>query len=220
MSDHQTSQNIRLHCLSQINLFVWVLLLLFFRRMDASLAFKKLQPEDFYKAHIDQGVRPDGRGSLTASRPVSISVGSIGTADGSAIVKQVSTHYSHVTNRWRDSKKNNMAKKSITLNDFFMSAKQVVSTKTESAKPVVVFQYSCNLCIKLRTISIIRGHPLYRAKRVWYAGWSLSWPSLAQRPLKRASWSPTSNYLLFATHNSNLDHHPNWLRQYQTFSWR
>ena len=59
--------------------------------MDASLAFKKLQPEDFYKAHIDQGVRPDGRGSLTASRPVSISVGSIGTADGSAIVKQVST---------------------------------------------------------------------------------------------------------------------------------
>ena len=51
---------------------------LYFSEM-ASLAFKKLQPEDYYKAHIDQGVRPDGRGSLTSSRPVSISVGSIGT---------------------------------------------------------------------------------------------------------------------------------------------
>ena len=89
--------------------------MLFFRRMDASLAFKKLQPEDFYKAHIDQGVRPDGRGSLTASRPVSISVGSIGTADGSAIVKQVTTHYSHVTNRLRDSKKLTWPKKALLL---------------------------------------------------------------------------------------------------------
>lgn len=41
--------------------------------------------------HFDQGVRPDGRSSLLAIRPVSISVGSIGTADGSSVVRQGQT---------------------------------------------------------------------------------------------------------------------------------
>ena len=36
-------------------------------------------------------MRPDGRAGLTSFRPVSISVGSITTADGSAIVKQGET---------------------------------------------------------------------------------------------------------------------------------
>jgi len=57
----------------------------------AAAAFKKLQPEDFHRAHIDQGKRADGRSSLAAIRPVSISVGNIGTADGSSIVKQGET---------------------------------------------------------------------------------------------------------------------------------
>ena len=59
--------------------------------MADEAAFKRLQPGDFYRAYIEQGKRPDGRGSLTSFRPVSISVGSIGTADGSAIVKQGET---------------------------------------------------------------------------------------------------------------------------------
>ena len=38
-----------------------------------------------------QGIRPDGRSSLTSFRPVSISPNSITTAEGSAIVKQGET---------------------------------------------------------------------------------------------------------------------------------
>lgn len=53
--------------------------------------FKKLQPEEYLKQHYEQGLRPDGRKGLNSLRPVSISVGSISTADGSAVVKQGDT---------------------------------------------------------------------------------------------------------------------------------
>lgn len=51
-----------------------------------SLEFRTLQPEEFYRQHLEAGERPDGRG-LLERRPVSISRGHIGTADGSAVVK-------------------------------------------------------------------------------------------------------------------------------------
>lgn len=54
-------------------------------------AFKKLQPEEYFRQHYEQGQRPDGRKGLATLRPVSISVGSISSADGSAIVKQGDT---------------------------------------------------------------------------------------------------------------------------------
>lgn len=54
-------------------------------------SFKKLQPEEYLSQHYDQGSRPDGRKGLSSLRPVSISVGSISTADGSAVVKQGDT---------------------------------------------------------------------------------------------------------------------------------
>ena len=54
----------------------------------ASESFKKLQPEEYFRQHYEQGIRPDGRTGLTSLRPVSISVGSISSADGSAVVKQ------------------------------------------------------------------------------------------------------------------------------------
>ncbi len=53
--------------------------------------FKRLQPEEYHKQFYDQGLRPDGRTSLTALRPVSSSVSSIKTADGSSVVKQGDT---------------------------------------------------------------------------------------------------------------------------------
>ena len=53
---------------------------------DMSLEFRTLQPEEFYRQHLEAGERPDGRG-LLERRPVSISRGHIGTADGSAVVK-------------------------------------------------------------------------------------------------------------------------------------
>lgn len=52
---------------------------------------KKLQPAEYFKQHYEQEVRPDGRSGLTSLRPVSISTGSITTADGSAVVKQGET---------------------------------------------------------------------------------------------------------------------------------
>ena len=52
---------------------------------------KRLQPEDYFRQHYEQGVRPDGRTGLTSLRPVSISTGSISSADGSAVVKQGDT---------------------------------------------------------------------------------------------------------------------------------
>ncbi len=53
--------------------------------------FKRIEPEEFFRQHLEQGVRPDGRGSLLALRPVSLSVGTISSADGSAVVKQGDT---------------------------------------------------------------------------------------------------------------------------------
>jgi len=52
-----------------------------------SLEFKTLQPTEFYKQHIDAGVRPDGR-SLQERRTIALSAGSVSTADGSAVVRQ------------------------------------------------------------------------------------------------------------------------------------
>ena len=54
-------------------------------------SFKKLEPEEYLRQHYQQGLRPDGRKGLTSLRPVSISVGSISVADGSAVVKQGDT---------------------------------------------------------------------------------------------------------------------------------
>ena len=54
-------------------------------------SFKKLEPEEFLRQHYQQGLRPDGRKGLNSLRPVSISVGSISVADGSAVVKQGDT---------------------------------------------------------------------------------------------------------------------------------
>jgi exosome complex component RRP43 len=51
-----------------------------------SEAFRRLYPEEFYAKFIAEGVRPDGR-PLGRPRPVSIGLGSIGTADASAHVK-------------------------------------------------------------------------------------------------------------------------------------
>ena len=57
----------------------------------AGIKSKKLQPEEYLRQHYEQGFRPDGRSVLTSLRPVSISTGSINTADGSAVVKQGET---------------------------------------------------------------------------------------------------------------------------------
>ena len=58
--------------------------------MSAS-SFKKLEPEEYLRQHYQQGLRPDGRKGLNSLKPVSISVGSISVADGSAVVKQGDT---------------------------------------------------------------------------------------------------------------------------------
>ena len=54
-------------------------------------AFKKLQREEYFKQYYDKSLRPDGRQGLVSTRPVSISVGSVSSADGSSIVKQGET---------------------------------------------------------------------------------------------------------------------------------
>ena len=41
---------------------------------------KRLQPEEYFRQHYEQGFRPDGRTGLTTLRPVSISTGSISTS--------------------------------------------------------------------------------------------------------------------------------------------
>jgi len=51
-----------------------------------SLEFKTIQPLDYYKKFFAQKVRPDGRG-LWKVRPTAINIGSISTADGSALVR-------------------------------------------------------------------------------------------------------------------------------------
>jgi len=55
-----------------------------------SLEFRALQPAEYYRQHIDQGVRPDGR-KLHDRRPIAVSSGTIRTADGSSIVRQGNT---------------------------------------------------------------------------------------------------------------------------------
>ena len=51
-----------------------------------TLQFRTLQPEEFYREHLEARERPDGRG-LLERRPVTISRGHLGTADKSAVVK-------------------------------------------------------------------------------------------------------------------------------------
>lgn len=53
-------------------------------------AFKRLYPAQFFSRFADEGLRPDGRG-LSTPRPVSIGLGTVGAADGSALVKIGST---------------------------------------------------------------------------------------------------------------------------------
>lgn len=48
--------------------------------------YKTLQPKEFYQTFLDKKSRPDGR-DLLEFRPTTLTVGSIGTADGSSIVK-------------------------------------------------------------------------------------------------------------------------------------
>ena len=74
-----------------------------------TLEFRRLQPEEFYRQHIEAGVRPDGR-QLGERRAMAVSAGNISTvasssyvsnlqdinateiqADGSAIVRQGGT---------------------------------------------------------------------------------------------------------------------------------
>lgn len=53
-------------------------------------AFKKLYPEQFYKQHIENGLRPDGR-TFGRARPTTIGLDATATADSSALVKIGST---------------------------------------------------------------------------------------------------------------------------------
>ena len=53
--------------------------------------FKGIQPKEFFRQHVERGFRTDGRESLTTLREVSVSQGTIATADASAVVKQGST---------------------------------------------------------------------------------------------------------------------------------
>ncbi|XP_054263622.1 exosome complex component RRP43-like [Macrosteles quadrilineatus] len=48
--------------------------------------YKNIHPVKYYRDYLSQDIRPDGRG-LLEFRPVTINVGTIGTAEGSAIVK-------------------------------------------------------------------------------------------------------------------------------------
>lgn len=49
-------------------------------------AFKKLYPDQYYKKFLSQNTRPDGR-SLIQTRPASVSLGVITSADSSALIK-------------------------------------------------------------------------------------------------------------------------------------
>ncbi|XP_062517014.1 exosome complex component RRP43-like [Corticium candelabrum] len=48
--------------------------------------FNRIQPAEYLRRYVSQGVRPDGR-RLMETRSVSVNVGSVTTADGSALVK-------------------------------------------------------------------------------------------------------------------------------------
>jgi len=52
----------------------------------SSLQYKIIHPVKYYRDYVNNDIRPDGRG-LNQFRPAIINVSSIGTADGSAIVK-------------------------------------------------------------------------------------------------------------------------------------
>ena len=56
--------------------------ILFFRFLASyftmSLEFRTLQPEEFYRQHIEAGVRPDGR-KLEERRAMAVSAGNITT---------------------------------------------------------------------------------------------------------------------------------------------
>ncbi|XP_055695315.1 exosome complex component RRP43-like [Lutzomyia longipalpis] len=54
--------------------------------MESQSLYKLIHPVKYYRDHLSQNVRPDGRKFLEY-RPISVNVNSIGTADGSAIVK-------------------------------------------------------------------------------------------------------------------------------------
>ncbi|TRY63837.1 hypothetical protein TCAL_04901 [Tigriopus californicus] len=59
--------------------------------MDAQSSvseFKGIQPLEYFQQHIENGIRVDGRRSLHDFRPVTISQGTISSADGSAVIKQ------------------------------------------------------------------------------------------------------------------------------------
>ncbi|KAF8065512.1 EXOSC8 [Scenedesmus sp. PABB004] len=49
-------------------------------------AYKKLYAEAYFENFIKDGIRPDGRG-LSVARPVTVGLGAVSSADGSAIVK-------------------------------------------------------------------------------------------------------------------------------------
>ena len=71
----------------KFNLSIWIWIYFDFKSLH--IIFQKcIQPEEHFRQHVENGVRPDGREDLSALRPVSISAGTIGTADGSAVVKQ------------------------------------------------------------------------------------------------------------------------------------
>ncbi|GAB5363047.1 hypothetical protein AAMO2058_000850000 [Amorphochlora amoebiformis] len=51
-----------------------------------SAAYQKLHPREYYKKFLEHGIRPDGRGLMDVRR-TAVSLGSIKTADGSALAK-------------------------------------------------------------------------------------------------------------------------------------
>ena len=51
-----------------------------------TLEFRRLQPEEFYRQHLQAGLRPDGR-ALLERRPMAVTVDSLARADGSAVVR-------------------------------------------------------------------------------------------------------------------------------------
>ncbi|TXT13061.1 hypothetical protein VHUM_01462 [Vanrija humicola] len=57
---------------------------------SAAAVFKRLHPEQYLTRFLNEGYRPDGR-RIGAWRDVSVNVGSIGTANGSALVRMGET---------------------------------------------------------------------------------------------------------------------------------
>lgn len=50
------------------------------------LVYRTLHPAKYYRDYLSHGIRPDGRG-FDKFRPIILNLGSIDTADGSAIAK-------------------------------------------------------------------------------------------------------------------------------------